>query len=95
VRFSHLSLDWVLFLGQLASIFLLLLGSWKIASKCFPSPSGRWAAVGLVAALLTLPIASTDFYLLDQYFNPRSLSAFALLFAADAAIEKKHLRSAL
>lgn len=95
VRLSHLPLDWVLFIGQLASIFLLLLGCWKIACKCFPSPSGRWGAVGLVAALLTLPIASTALYILDQYLDPRSLAAFAFVFAIVAVLDKKYTRAGL
>lgn len=95
VRLTRLPLPWVLFLWQLASIFLLLYACWKIASKCFPDPYGRWGAVTLVAALLTLPVAGTSLYLLDQYFNPRSLSAFAVLFAIDAMLEKKHLRAGL
>lgn len=94
-RLSHLPLAWVFFLWQLASIFLLLFASWKLASKCFPDPRARWGAVALVAVLLTLPVAGTALYLLDQYFNPRSLSAFAVLFAIDAMLERKHLRAAL
>jgi len=95
VRLSHLPLDWVFFLWQFGSIFLLLFACWKLASKCFPDPWGRWGAVALVAALLTLPVSGTALYLLDQYFNPRSLSAFAVLFAIDAMLERKHLRAAL
>lgn len=95
VRLTRLPLPWVLFLWQLASIFLLLYVCWKIAAKCFPDGYGRWGAVALVAALLTLPVAGTSLYLLDQYFNPRSLSAFAILFAIDAMLEKKHWRAGL
>lgn len=95
VRLSHLPLDWDLFVWHLASIFLLLLGCWKLAAKCFATLSGRLAAVCLIAALLTLPIASTDLYILDQYFNPRSLFAFAAVFAIDATMERKFIQAAL
>ncbi len=95
VRLSRLPLAWVLFLGHLASIYLLLLAGWKIASKCFPTASGRWGAVGLLAALLTIPIAETNLYILDQYLNPRSLAAFGVLLAVDAVLGKKFLRAAL
>lgn len=95
VRLTHLSLQWTLFLWHLASIYLLLLACWKLAAKCFPTPAGRWGAVALVAALLTLPVAGTALYILDQYFNPRSISAFAVMFAIDAALEKKYVRVAL
>jgi hypothetical protein len=95
VRLTRLPLDGVLFLWQLASIFLLLYACWRIACKCFPDPCGRWGAVAMVAALLTLPVAGTSLYILDQYFNPRSLSIFAVLFAIDAILEKKYLRAGL
>jgi hypothetical protein len=95
VRLTHFSLYWVIFLWYLASIYLLLLACWKLASKCFPTAPGRWGAVALVAALLTLPVAGTSLYIFDQYLNPRSFSAFAVLFAIDAAVEKKYLRVAL
>jgi hypothetical protein len=95
VRLSHLPLDWDLFVWHLASIFLLLLGCWKLAGKCFPTLPGRLAPVCLVAALLTLPIANSALYILDQYFNPRSLFAFAAVFAIDATIQKKFVQAAL
>lgn len=95
VRLTHLPLSWNLFLWHLAAIYLLLLACWNLAAKCFPTPAGRWGAVALVAALLTLPVAGTALYILDQYLNPRSISAFAVLFAIDGALEKKYLRVAL
>jgi hypothetical protein len=90
VRLTHLSLAWALFLWHFATIFLLLLACWKIAAKCFHTSAGRWGAVVLVAALLTLPVAGTSLYIFDQYLNPRSFSAFAVLFAIDAAIDRKY-----
>ncbi|MHB8410369.1 MAG: hypothetical protein ACYDDI_00305 [Candidatus Acidiferrales bacterium] len=94
VRLTHLSLDWTLFLWHFASIFLFLLACWRIAAKCFPTAPGRWCAVAMVAALLTLPVAGTALYLFDQYLNPRDLSIFSTLFAIDAAMEKRYLRMA-
>ncbi|HXW54666.1 MAG TPA: hypothetical protein VEJ67_02875 [Candidatus Cybelea sp.] len=95
VRTSHLPLGAVLFICHIASIFLLLWASKAIAAKCFPSQAGRWAAVAMVASLLTLPVTGTDLYLLDQYFNPRSVSTFAILFAVDAVLERRYPRAAL
>jgi hypothetical protein len=95
VKITHLPLDWTLFLCHLASVFLLLLACWRIAAKCFPTSAGRWAAVAMVASLLTLPVAGTALYIFDQYLNPRSLSIFSVLFAIDAMAEKKYLRMAL
>src|ERR1700681_258633 len=45
VRLSHLPVLWSVFLWQLASIFLLLHGCWRISRRCFAQPPARWAAV--------------------------------------------------
>lgn len=95
VRATHASLNWVLFCGYIASIFLLLIACFRLASKCFPTAMGRWSAVTTVACLLTLPVAGTSLYIFDQYLNPRSISAFAVVFAIDALVEKKLWRTSL
>jgi hypothetical protein len=95
VRLTHLPLATVLFLCHFFSIFLLLLVCRRIAMKCFPTETARWPAVALIAALLTIPVTGTALYLMDQYFNPRSISTFSILFAVDAALQRKFLRSVL
>jgi hypothetical protein len=93
LRITRLPFEAGIFLWHLASIFLFLLGCWELSGKCFPSFRARWAAVALVAALLTLPVAGTDLYIVDQYLNPRNLSAFACLFAVTRTLERKYLRA--
>lgn len=93
-KLTHLPLDWTLFLWHFASVFLFLLACFRIAEKCFSTLPGRWAAVLMIASLLTMPVAGTALYIFDQYLNPRSLSIFSVLFAIDAVIEKKWLRTA-
>jgi len=100
VRATHATLPWVAFLWQLLSIFLLLAASWRLASAFFESRScederARWAAVASMAALLTLPIAGTFLYILDQFLNPRNLAAFAVLFAVAEVLHRKFILSAL
>ncbi len=95
VRATHLPLPWLAFLGQLISIFLLLASSWRLASASFEDDCARWAAVASMAALLTLPIAGTALYILDQYLNPRNLAAFAALFAVAELLHRKHGRALL
>ena len=94
VRVSHLPLPVVLFFWQLASIFLLLLGCWQLAARCFPDSTARWAGVALVAALLTLPVAGTALYIMDEYVNPRNLTAFAAIFAIAKALDGRYLQAA-
>jgi len=105
VRVTRLPLPWAAFLWHLTSIFLLLAASYRLASALFQpessasesleDESARWAAVALMATLLTLPIAGTALYILDQYLNPRNLAAFATLFAVAEVLRRKHSRAVL
>ncbi len=88
-RVSRLPLPWVVFLWHVITLFLLLLGCWRIASRCFRTAAGRWAAVAMVTALLTLPVAGTALYVVDQYLHPRAMASAALLFAIDAALGRR------
>ena len=95
VRALHVPLSAGLFLWQLLTIFLFLLACWDLSGRCFPGATARWAGVALIAALLTLPVAGTDLYILDQYLNPRNLSAFACVFSVARVLEKNYLRAVL
>ena len=93
IRLTHLPMEVALFAWQLLSIFLLLLACWELATLLFPTTRARWSAVCLIAALLTLPVAGTALYLVDQYLNPRNLAAFAGIFMLTRTLEKKYLRA--
>jgi len=100
VRATHLPLPWTAFLWHLISIFLLLAASWRLASALFEEESARderarWGAVALMAALLTLPVAGTALYILDQYLNPRNLAAFAGVFAVAETLRRRYLAGTL
>jgi len=105
VRATHLPIVWAAFLWQLLSIFLLLAGSLRLATVLFDIQSpgredrklacAQWGAVALTAALLTLPIAGTWLYILDQFLNPRNLAAFSVLFAVAEVLDRKYGRAAL
>jgi len=94
-RVTHLRLDVLLLLWQLASIYLLLLACWQLSGKCFSDHSARWAGVVLIAGLLTLPVAGTALYIVDPYVNPRNLAAFAAIFCIVNLLEQKFLRAGL
>jgi hypothetical protein len=93
VRFSHLSLEWVLLSLHMTSVYLLLLGGWRVSRQCFPQESASWFGVTLLACLLTLPVAGTALYLVDEYLTPRSLATFAILWALCSWLERKPARS--
>jgi hypothetical protein len=95
VRLSHLPFDGALLLWQWFSIFLLLLGCWHLGRLAFRSPLARWGGVALVASLLTLPVAGTALYIMDEYINPRSLSTPAVLFIIINVVERRFVRALL
>jgi hypothetical protein len=88
-------LDWTLFAWQCTSILLVLWGCRKIACRIFSEPYAQWAAVALVAALLTLPVAGTSLYLTDQHLHPRALATAAVLFAIAAVLDGRWIRAGL
>jgi hypothetical protein len=93
VRMTHLSLDAALFVWYLLSVFLLLLACRQLSEECFASETARWSGVCTIAALLTLPVAGTALYIMDQYVNPRNLAAFAGIFAVTFTLRKKYLQA--
>jgi hypothetical protein len=95
LRLTHLPMETGLFLWHVASIFLLLLACWELSGLFFSNARARWCGVCLVAALLTIPVAGTALYLMDQYLNPRNLAAFAGIFAVTRTLQKKYLRAFL
>ena len=95
VRMSHLPLPWAMFIWHILSIFLMLAATWRMASALFVDPKARWAAVALMAGLLTLPVAGTALYILDQYLNPRNLAAFAGVFAIAEVLHRRFVVAVL
>ncbi|HYL12255.1 MAG TPA: hypothetical protein VEV41_04440 [Terriglobales bacterium] len=95
VRISHLPLDWALFLWQWFSIFLLLLGCWHLGRLAFRNALARWGGVALMAALLTIPVAGTALYIMDEYVSTRSLSTPAVIFILVNAEERRFVRALL
>jgi len=95
VHITHMPVEWALLLWQCLCIFFLLLACWRVGRLCFRDARARWGGVALVASLLTIPVAGTAIYIMDQYLNPRSLSAPALLFIAVNSIERKFWSAAL
>ncbi len=95
VRLSHLPLAWNLLLWQFAAILLILACCWRISVLCFQEAHERWAAVALVAALLTIPMSGTGLSLVDQYLHPRTLATVAILAAVAATLERRLLTASL
>ena len=95
VRITHVPLEWTLFGFHLLTIFLLLLACYRIARRCFDKSEGVWAGVAVITGMLTLPIAGTSQYIVDQYLHPRAVAAALVLFpVADLLPATGRLRGA-
>jgi hypothetical protein len=90
VRTLHIPLEPALLVWQALTIFLILWGCRRIAVRCFADKSSQWASVTLVAVLLTLPVAGSALYLVDQYLHPRALATAAVLAAIVAVSDRKY-----
>jgi len=95
IRITHLPFGVGLLVWHLASVFLLLLACWRLSGLCFKSTPARFGSVTLIAGLLSIPVAGTALYIMDQYLNPRNLAAFAVMFAVACTLESKHVRAVL
>jgi len=89
VRWTHLSVETVLFGWHVLSIFLFLLACRQLSVRLFRDPVAQWAGVTLVAAVITLPVAGTLVTLTAEYTHPRNLATAALLFALAATLDRK------
>ncbi len=87
VRWSHIPLGWGILLWQFGATFLILWGCWQIGRRCFAEVHAQWAAVTLVAVLLTLPVSGTGLTLTDQYLHPRALATGLILVAIVAVLD--------
>lgn len=87
VRVSHLPFDYAVFLWHFACIFLFLLGCWRVGRLCFNDERAPWGGVALVAALLTIPVAGTALYIMDQYLSPRDLSTAGIMLVLAEALQ--------
>ena len=89
MRLTHMSVPLAELLGQFLAGFFLLWGCLAIAHRCFPGNAGRWAGVGLVGVLFTLPVAGTALYIFDQYLHPRAIASALILWAVVAVLDRR------
>ncbi len=74
-------IDMAIFLWHGIGIYLLLLAGWQLLGACFENQYARWSGVGLLAALLSVPVAGTALTIMDPYVTARTLSTPFTLFA--------------
>jgi len=89
VRLTHAPLDCAIFAWHYLTIYLVLLGCWRLSRRCFSEEYAQWASTTLVAVLLTLPVAGSALYIVDQNLHPRALATAAILGAIVASLDRK------
>jgi hypothetical protein len=94
VRWTGIPVAWAELLWQWIALFLIVLAVKKIANHFFAEATARWCGTALVAAMLTLPVAGTALYLLDQHLHPRNLATALILLAVWRILEEKRWQAA-
>jgi hypothetical protein len=89
IDLSHAPSGIVILALHALTIFFVLWGCLRISRRCFEEAAAQWFPVGLVAVLLTLPVAGTALYLVDQNLHPRAIATAAILAAILAVVDHK------
>jgi len=79
---TRLPIEWSMLLWFAFAQFLLLWAAYELARQCFRSERARWAGVGLLASVLSIPVAGTALIIADSYLTARSLSTPLVLMSA-------------
>jgi hypothetical protein len=93
VRWTGISVGWAELLWQFAALFLILWACRRIAEVVFHEARAQWAAVAMVAAMFTLPVAGTALNIADQHLHPRNLATALILIAVSCILEGKRWRA--
>jgi hypothetical protein len=93
VRWTGIPLAWTEALWQFAALFTILWACHQIATLIFEERPAQWAAVAMVAAMFTLPVAGTALNIADQHLHPRNLATALILLAVCCIFEGKRWRA--
>jgi hypothetical protein len=72
---------------QLVSLFLILWACDRIARQVFVERRAQLAALAMVAAMFTLPVAGTALNIADQHLHPRNVATALILIAISRILE--------
>jgi hypothetical protein len=86
---TRLPIEWSMLLWFAFAQFLLLFAAYELARQCFRSERACWAGVGLLAAVLSVPVAGTALIIADSYLTSRSLSTALILMAVACFLNKR------
>ena len=88
-RWTRMPVAWAELAWQLVALFLILWAAKRIAEQLFAEKRSQWAAVAMVAAMFTLPVAGTALNIADQHLHPRNLATALILMAVASILEGK------
>jgi len=87
VQFTKLPFSWLLLLVNGVTLLLTFYSCRQLLRRCIDDEASQLAALGLLAAWATLPVAGTSLLLIDPYVTARSvstpLSVLALAYSLD------------
>jgi hypothetical protein len=86
VRAIHIPVGWAELIWQFLSLYLILWAAFSIGRRLFPERRAQWAAVAMLAAMFTLPVAGTAINLADQHLHPRGIATAIILVAVDRTL---------
>lgn len=89
VDWTSISVAWAELFWQFVSLFLILWATRRIAELLFAQKPAQWAAVAMVAAMFTLPVAGTALYIADQHLHPRNLATALILLSISLILNEK------
>jgi hypothetical protein len=94
-RLTHLSMDATIFGWYVATLFAMMIASWKLACACFDSQRARWSAVLILSAVVSMPATNTGLLLMDPYLSARSFSTPLTLFVIAAILERSYVSAGI
>jgi hypothetical protein len=90
---APLSLASVVFIAHVLSLFLVFTACRRLSRQCFADTKSQWAAVLTIAVVMTLPVAGTALYVMDQHLHPRSPATAAILWSLSELLEGRYYKA--
>lgn len=84
----HAPIDWTVFGFYVGTLLAFYAGLWALAARLFPGLRARLGGTLLVGVLLTLPVAGTCIFIVDQHLHPRTLATALILFSTAQVIPR-------
>ncbi len=88
-KVTGLPLQALFLAGYCAVMFLFVTALWLVAQSLFPEGPVRRHALLAVLPMLTMPVAGTALFMMDQHLHPRNVATALLLLALAAGLRNR------